>query len=235
MSWLIDNPVFRVIGKILEILGVSLLWLILCIPIVTAGASTTALYYTVNKTIKNNRGYAIRGFFSAFISNFKQATIVWLFFLVWLAILGVDCYYMYSFAVMGETMGKFRIAVYVLTVLVVAWSLYVFPYIARFEATTKEVFKNTFMIAVANAPMTIVLTGLFAAYAYAIYRWTPVILVLPAIYNVLKSIYMEKIFRKYMSEEQLQREQELNGVVYDDSVKHGLLAKLRKNKKDQES
>lgn len=235
MGWMIDNPLFRVIGKILEVIGVSILWLILCIPIVTAGASTTALYYTVNKTIKNGRGYAIRGFFSAFISNFKQSTIVWLFFLVWLAILGVDCYYMYSFAVFGEKMGKWRIAVYVLTVLVIAWTLYVFPFIARFKTSTKDVFKNTFFMAVANAPMTIVLTGLFAAYCYAIYRWTPLIIVLPALYNVLKSIYIEKIFRKYMTEEQLQHEQELNGVVYDDSKEYGLLAKLKKNKKESDS
>ena len=156
MGWMIDNPVFRAIGKILEVLGVSLLWLLLCIPVVTAGASTTALYYTVNKTIKNNRGYAIRGFFSAFLENFKQSTIVWLFFLVWFILLGVDCYLMYSYALLGEPMGKFRIAVYVLAVLVVAWSLYVFPYIARFDNTTKEVFKNTFMIAVANASTTII-------------------------------------------------------------------------------
>ena len=234
MGWMIDNPVFRAIGKILEVLGLSIIWLILCIPIVTAGASTTALYYTVNKTVKNSRGYAIRGFFSAFVSNFKQSTIVWLFFLVWLAILGVDCYYMYSFAVMGEPMGKFRIAVYVLTILVVAWSLYVFPYIARFETSTKEVFKNTFFMAVANAPMTIVMTGLFAAYCYAIYRWTMFIVVLPVLYNLLKCIYIEKIFRKYMTEEQLQHEQELNGVVYDDTVKYGLLAKLKKKKEDKE-
>ena len=48
-----------------------------------------------------------------------------------------------------------------------------------------------------------------------------------------KEVYIEKIFRKYMTEEQLQHEQELNGVIYDDSVKYGLLAKLKK-KKDEE-
>ena len=234
MSWWIDNPVFRGIGKILEVVGLSIVWLILCIPVVTAGAATTALYYTVHKTIKNSRGYAIRGFFSAFVSNFKQSTIVWLFFLVWLAILGVDCYYMYSFAVFGETMGKFRVLVYALTVLVVAWSLYVFPYIARFQTTTKEVFKNTLFIAVANAPSTIILTGLFVLYGYIIYRWTPLIIVMPVIYNIFKSIYMEKLFRKYMTPEQLEHEQELNGVVYDDTVKHGLLAKLKKRKEKAE-
>ena len=234
MGWMIDNPVFRGIGKILEVIGLSIVWLILCIPVVTAGAATTALYYTVHKTVKNSRGYAIRGFFSAFVSNFKQSTIVWLFFLVWLAILGVDCYYMYSFAVFGETMGKFRVAVYVLTILVVAWSLYVFPYIARFQSTTKEVFKNTFFMAVANAPSTIILTGLFVLYGYVIYCWTPLILIMPVIYNLLKSAYMEKLFRKYMTPEQLQHEQELNGVVYDDTVKYGLLAKLKKRKEKSE-
>ena len=130
-------------------------------------------------------------------------------------------------------MGKFRIAVYVLAVLVVAWSLYVFPYIARFDNTTKEVFKNTFIIAVANAPTTIIMTGLFAGYCYIIYRWTLFIVVLPVIYNLLKSAYIEKVFRKYMSEEQLQREQEINGVIYDDTAKVGLLAKLKKKKKDE--
>lgn len=233
MGWMIDNPVFRAVGKILEVLGISLLWLILCIPIVTAGAATTALYYTVNKTIKHNRGYAIRGFFSAFVSNFKQSTIVWLFFFVWLAILGVDCYYMYSFAVMGEAMGKLRIAVYVLTILVIAWSLYVFPYIARFENTTKEVFKNTLIIAVANAPSTILLTGLFTLQCYIIYRWTPLIIVMPVIYNIFKSIYLEKVFRKYMTPEQLELEEKKNGVVYDDTVEYGLLGKLKKKIEDK--
>ena len=232
MGWMIDNPVFRAIGKILEVVGVSILWLILCIPVVTAGASTTALYYVSQKTVKNNRGYAIRGFFSAFISNFKQATIVWLFFLAWLAILGFDCYYVFSAAQAGETIGKIQLPVYVLTVLVTAWSLYVFPYIARFKATTKEVFKNTLFMAVANAPTTIIMAGLFAGYCYIIYRWTPLIFVLPAIYNLLKSAYVEKVFRKYMTEEQVAHEEELNGVVYDDENVKSFWKKLKKNKKE---
>lgn len=232
MSWMIDNPIFRGISKILEVLGVSILWLLLCIPVVTAGASTTALYYVVQKTIKNNRGYAIRGFFSAFKENFKQSTLVWLFFLVWLVLLGVDCFLMFSYAQAGEPIGKLQILVYVLTVLVVAWSLYVFPYIARFESTTKEIFKNTLIIAVANAPTTIIMTGLFVLYCYIIYRWTPLILILPVIYNLLKSAYIEKVFRKYMSPEQIEREQEINGVIYSDDQPIGLLGKLKKKKKE---
>lgn len=219
MSWLIDNPVFRGINKLLDVICVNLLWLLFCIPVVTAGASTTALYYVTNKTIKNNRGYIIRGFFSSFKENFKQSTIVWLFFLVWIDILGINYYLMYSFAKAGEPMGKSRIVVYALSLIILAWSLYVFPYIARFNNTTKEVLKNTFIIAVANVPTTVIMIGLLVGYCYIIYLWTPVILVLPVIYNLLKSVYIEKVFRKYMSVEQIEHEQEINGVIYDDSNK----------------
>ena len=234
MSALFDNFLMRGIAKILEILGLSLLWLFLCIPVVTAGASTTALYYSVQKTVKNNRGYALRGFFTAFKDNFKQSTIVWLFFLVWLGILGYDFYMMYSFYLIGEPMGKYLVVVYLLTLLVVAWSLYVFPYIARFENTTKEVFKNTFMIAVANAPTTIISSGWFIMYGYIIYRWTVAIIFMPVIYNLIKSAFIEKIFRKYLTTEQIEREQELNGVIYNDDQPIGLLAKLKKKKEADE-
>lgn len=232
MTWMYDNFLFRGIMKILETIGLSLLWLFFCIPIVTAGASTTALYYSVNKTVKYSRGYAIRGFFSAFKANFKQATAIWMFFLVWLAILGYDCYMMYSFYMMDEPMGKYRVAVYVLTLLVVAWSLYVFPYIARFENTTKEVFKNTFMIAVANAPTTIISTGWFIIYGYIIYRWTLAIIFMPVVYNLIKSAFIEKIFRRYMTQEQIELEQERNGVVYNDDQPIGLLAKWKKKRQE---
>ena len=234
MTWMYDNFIFRGIAKILEPVGLSLLWLFFCLPIVTIGAANTALYYSVNKTIKNSRGYALRGFWQAFKDNFKQSTLIGLFFTIWLVILGYDCYMMYSFYMMDEPMGKYRVAVYALTLLVVAWSTYVFPYIARFENTTKEVFKNTFMIAVANAPTTIISTGWLVMCGYIIYRWTFFIIFMPVIYALIQSAFIEKVFRKYMTKEQIELEQERNGVVYHDDQPIGLLAKLKKKKNDEQ-
>lgn len=214
MNWMFDNFIFRGISKILECIGVSLLWILFCIPVVTAGAATTALYYTVNKTIMHDRGYAVRGFISSFKSNFKQSTIIWLIFLVFLIIFGADFFIMVSFARAGEPIGEYQIIFLVFGALLAAWALYVFPYIARFENRTKDVLRNTLIIATGNAPTTIILAGLFVMMCYIIYKWTPVIIVLPAVYNILKSMFIEKIFRKYMTPEQIEREQELNGVYY---------------------
>ena len=82
-----------------------MLWFMCCIPVFTIGAATTALYYTVNKSIKNDRGYASSEFFSAFKSNFKQSTVIWLIFLAIYALLGFDYYVMKSYADAGVEIG----------------------------------------------------------------------------------------------------------------------------------
>ena len=78
-----DNKVFEVINVIVDLLVLGFFWIITSIPIFTMGASTTALYYTVNKSIRNKKGYAYREYWKAFKRNFKQATLC---FLMWFVV-----------------------------------------------------------------------------------------------------------------------------------------------------
>ncbi len=55
-----DNKVFEVINAIVDLLVLGFFWIITSIPVFTMGASTTALYYTVNKSIRNKKGYAYK-------------------------------------------------------------------------------------------------------------------------------------------------------------------------------
>lgn len=52
-----DNLFFTILGKIMEVMYVGILWIIFSIPIVTIGASSTALYYTVHKVVFKNESY----------------------------------------------------------------------------------------------------------------------------------------------------------------------------------
>ncbi|MFQ7880190.1 MAG: DUF624 domain-containing protein [Blautia producta] len=69
-----DSPIMAGIGKVIDIIWLSTLWFICCLPIVTIGASTTALYYTSVKAIRKNRGYVTKTFFHAFKMNFFPRT-----------------------------------------------------------------------------------------------------------------------------------------------------------------
>ena len=77
-----DNVVMRAIGKIGDLICLNVLWLICCIPVITIGASTTALYTVMLRLVRNEEGYIFRGFFKAFKLNFKQSTIIWIILLL---------------------------------------------------------------------------------------------------------------------------------------------------------
>ena len=79
---LMDNVVTRALTKICDMICLNVIWLICCIPIVTIGASTTALYSVLLKMVKNEEGYIFRSFFKAFKENFRQSTVIWLLFVL---------------------------------------------------------------------------------------------------------------------------------------------------------
>ena len=83
-----DNPVWSFIGKLGDLVLLNLLWVICCIPVFTAGAATTAVYYVTLKLVRDDDGSTIKSFFHSFTQNFKQATAIWLMILVAGGLLG---------------------------------------------------------------------------------------------------------------------------------------------------
>ena len=85
-----DNKFFVFMGKIADLCMLNLLCIICCIPIVTAGASLTALYYVTMKMVRNEEAYIFRSFFRSFKQNFKQATVINIIMLAAAALLYID-------------------------------------------------------------------------------------------------------------------------------------------------
>ena len=79
-------------SKIADTLILCAIWLLCCIPIVTAGAASGALYYAYHKAIRQDKGHPYRAFFGAFKSNFWQATGIWLLMLLFTVMSLVTCY-----------------------------------------------------------------------------------------------------------------------------------------------
>ncbi|MCD7709701.1 MAG: DUF624 domain-containing protein [Clostridiales bacterium] len=198
----LDNKFYRGFNKVIDCVIISVVWLVFCIPIFTIGAATTGLYYTVNKSIVQGKGYVWREFWHSFKGNFKQSTLVWLAFLAVGAVLGADTYIMYLFAQSGERWGAFFVVFIVLVAVEVAWLNYVFPYIARFTDTTKNVFKVTSALAFAHLPATFLMLVLFVIVAIVVYLFPPVLVFVPSVYMIGISKTIEAVFKKHMPEEE---------------------------------
>lgn len=73
-----DNVLIRMLNRLGDLIILSLTFVLFSLPIVTIGASITALYYTAMKSLALEDGYIFKFFVKSFKDNFKQSTILWL-------------------------------------------------------------------------------------------------------------------------------------------------------------
>ena len=88
----LESPLFSGLNKMADLIYLNLLTFVCCIPIITIGASMTALNYVVLKMVRNEDSHLTRQFFKSFKQNFKQATIIWLIILLAIIVLAGDFY-----------------------------------------------------------------------------------------------------------------------------------------------
>jgi len=202
------------LNKIVDCAILSIIWLFFSIPIITFGASTSALYYAVNKVIRHNRSHVWREFWRSFKANFKQSTIVWILLLVFACVLGIDCSFLYNMIKAG-TVASWILAPFVVTaLLVVMWGIYAFAYIARFQAGLKIIMKNSAFFVIRHLLRTVLIAVVFAV-SVVIFILLPItIFILPTLSMFLMAVILESIFEKYMSDEDLAAEAERNQVYF---------------------
>ena len=153
-NW-IDNPIMRGMGRLADFIILNLLWVICSVPIITIGASTTALYTVMLKLVKNEEGYIAKGFLKAFKENFKQSTIMWIIFLLISIVFAVD---FASIKLMSDKIGGIlQILFLFMGALLTAWMVYAFALQARFVNTVKNTLKNAMILVFARLPFTVLI------------------------------------------------------------------------------
>ena len=202
----------EIVNKIIDLVLVSVFWLVSCIPIFTVGAATSALYYTTQKSVKNDRGYAAGEYWKAFRANFKVGTLCGLIHLAVGFLFADECYICYQMWQDGDAVGWLWLVFLVLSLLNLMTALFTFPYIARFDDRVGRTMKNALFIMLLHLPRAVLQVLLLAVFILCIAYFPPLILIGPSGYMLLSSNILEKVFRKYMSPEDRKAEQERNYV-----------------------
>ena len=133
----IDTPFYRFMLKFVQLMYLTFLWLVCSIPVITIGASTTALYYVCFKLAKDEESYLTRQFFNAFKVNFKQATCIWSIVFIIGCVL---CVNNLSYWVFYEESTLLRLGFGLLTVMYFMMMAFLFPSLAKFENTIQKTF-----------------------------------------------------------------------------------------------
>lgn len=196
----IEGKVYRFLEKLANFMGASLLWTLFSLPIFTIGASTTALYWTVNQVIHKGKGGVWKTFWNTFKLNFKQSTGLWLVFLLACAFLIVDCYCSYVLCDVIPLLKWILVILILLILFLIMWSLYWFPYIAHIQDRNKAVLKNTLVMCVFHFLHSLSMLVAFGLCIWAFFTFSlsPALLaLLPAGYMYFACIILNRVFGNY--------------------------------------
>jgi uncharacterized membrane protein YesL len=197
-----ENPILFWFSKTGEFCALSVLWLLLCLPVITAIPASIALFDSVAHCIHGTEDGAVSRFFRTLKSELLRGILL---SLVWLVIgfaLFMGYNILYQMGKENPAMAAYSL-VYLCTMAiplgVLAWLI---PVESRFHHSFFGLFRTAAVYAICHLPTTILLLALVALAVVMVYLATALALVLPAIVVTVQCWFVERIFKKYIPQEE---------------------------------
>lgn len=196
----LDNPIWRFMGKLVDVFILTLLWAVCCIPIITIGPASTAVYYVTLKLVRDEESYTVRSFFKSFKENFKQATVIGL---IMTFLLVFFLYDIYAYFMMGTQittiLGIVFLGIFLLYLITL---VYVYPLQAKFYNKIRYTLRNALFIGVKHVFRSLAMIVIAVAVIVGCLFFPPLILLSYGLIAFLQSYFLVHIFDKYIPKEE---------------------------------
>lgn len=186
--------------KLCDLMIVSLLWLVGCLPVITAGTSFAALYDAASRSIRQDYSAVSKRFWRSYKRNFKASIPV---FFGWaLAIFLLLFGYGFARERIPGLPGLFLQMLYFLcALLAIAAACYAVAALSRFDMPIGWIMKLSLYLTFRHLPRTIALILLFIG-AYLLLMLNMLLLIIvPGVYALLASMLIDPALDQHMPEE----------------------------------
>lgn len=148
-----DSPIMSFLARVADLVILNVLWLLCCLPVVTAGASTTAMYHVVRHLQEESISSVTRDFFRSFKSDFRQATPVYLLLLIPTAAVVMNAWILSAQS--SDVVPVYVRAIWMVSALMLTFVVsVVYPVMAYFDDTVWKTLRTAAVLAVAKLPRT---------------------------------------------------------------------------------
>ncbi|MEH6992463.1 YesL family protein [Neobacillus drentensis] len=194
----VDGRIFSTLTKIFDLLILNSVFLIGCMPIITIGASLTALYSVTLKMVRNEESNVVNDFWNSFKKNLKQSSIIWL-----VALFVFASFIFFAQTIFSTNYSLFLYPLLLLVTVCLFTFMYVFPLIAKFENSSFLIIKNAFFISLHSTAYSILIFVITIFFVFIIPIFFPKLLFIWLFLGFsasafVKSILFERIFNTYV-------------------------------------
>ncbi len=196
-----EKGIWAWLSTLVDVCGLSILWIFLCLPVVTIGPATAALYYTVVRCVRRRESGAFGYYLRSFRDNFKTGVKATLLLIPAAALLLALHHIARWYGTrVGGLLYILYVAQYFVLMLPAGVLCWLFPLLGRFDHQVKDLFRTAFQLTVVHLPSTVVVVLLTAQAAVLCAAWWWPVVFVPAVAMLLVSLFTERIFAKYSPE-----------------------------------
>jgi len=187
----VEGPVIGFLDKLGQLILVSVLWLLGCVPLVTIAAANSALYYAVVKSLRRGQGSPVKEFIRSFRENLLKSIPISL------TAASLGGLLLWS---LRQLRGLPAAAAVTALVLLLGTGIYLGPVLSRFRIKTAQVCAMALLLAL-RFPLDTLAVLLEAAAVAAVQLFLlpmPTVVLLPGACCWAASCRIEKALRQYM-------------------------------------
>lgn len=197
-----DNWLWRFFGKLFDFFGLSCMWFLCSMPLVTVGTASIALYDTAAHCLRGNETNLARRFFS----TFKKELIPGILITILWAVIAMVFWFGYQIVFqMGQadaTMAIFAVVYYISLLIPVGVLCWVFAVQSRFVYRFFQLHKMALYFTFAHLPSTLAVVALALVAVELCVDFPFMVIFVPGILVYFQSFFIEKVFKKYMPKEE---------------------------------
>ena len=197
-----ENALMTTMTQVTDCIFLSLFWVLTSFPLITLGPASAALYDAVYYGFRQGDKHPWGRFFQSFKNNLKSGILPGI---CYLAIFGTGAWILiqvWNAAVWEQvSFAAFSAAAFVVLLLLGILSI-LFPMLSRFNNSLWALLRNTLLMGIVNLPRTLGLGLVNAISILLCARFIFPLFFLPALANLLGTLFIEPMFKPYMGEEE---------------------------------
>lgn len=189
-----DSKLWRALTWLIDIIFTGLLWTLCSLPVFTIGAASAALYYTMVKCVRHERGRLWQVYWKGFRENFGPGTKIWLLYLAAIAVGAANALAAWQWSGGFSPLVALGGIIFLPVVLTLPW---LFAYLSRFENTVRGSLKFVCYLAARRIGRSLLLAlELLGALGIA-WLLPQIAPILPGAVALVMSLTIEPVFRAF--------------------------------------
>ncbi len=196
-----EPPLIRWAGKIGAFFGLSILWILCCLPVLTIMPASIAMYDSVVWCVHGDEPGPFRRFFATLRAELLRGVCL---SLMWIVVWAV---FIYGFGILNALSKENPVfsvysIIYTGSMLIpLAMMVWIIPLQARFQYGFFELHRIAMSFVILHFPTTAAVIGMLLAAVTVSIVVLPMLVLIPAILVTLQSAMIEKVLDEYEDEE----------------------------------